>query len=72
MVREASARFSSGRFIFTDSSTAEFLLRVEVRSADRPICKPRPGLADVLARINDHNIQRLNQLLPWNWKALST
>jgi hypothetical protein len=21
----------------------------------------------VLARINDHNIQRLDQLLPWNW-----
>ena len=22
-----------------------------------------------LARINDHNIQRLEQLLPWNWKV---
>jgi hypothetical protein len=22
----------------------------------------------VLARINDHNIQNLEQLLPWNWK----
>jgi transposase len=21
-----------------------------------------------LARINDHNIQRLDQLLPWNWE----
>jgi IS66 C-terminal element len=27
-------------------------------------------LADVLARINDHNIQNLDQLLPWNWKAV--
>jgi Periplasmic binding protein/IS66 C-terminal element/Transposase IS66 family len=26
-------------------------------------------LADVLARINDHNIQKLDQLLPWNWKT---
>jgi hypothetical protein len=30
---------------------------------------PQAWLADVLARINDHNIQRLDQLLPWNWKT---
>jgi transposase len=30
---------------------------------------PQAWLADVLARINDHNIHSLNQLLPWNWKA---
>jgi transposase len=29
---------------------------------------PQAWLADVLARINEHNIQRLDQLLPWNWK----
>jgi transposase len=29
---------------------------------------PQAWLADVLARINDHNIQRLDELLPWNWK----
>ena len=29
---------------------------------------PQAWLADVLARINDHNIQGLHQLLPWNWK----
>jgi transposase len=29
---------------------------------------PQAWLADVLARINDHNVQRLDQLLPWNWK----
>jgi hypothetical protein len=23
------------------------------------------------ARINDHNIQKLDQLLPWNWKTTS-
>jgi len=30
---------------------------------------PQAWLADVLARINDHNIQALDQLLPWNWKT---
>jgi hypothetical protein len=30
---------------------------------------PQAWLADVLARINDHNIQDLDRLLPWNWRA---
>jgi transposase len=30
---------------------------------------PRAWLAAVLARINDHAVHRLDQLLPWNWKA---
>jgi hypothetical protein len=29
---------------------------------------PQAWLADVLGRINDHSIQDLDQLLPWNWK----
>jgi transposase len=29
---------------------------------------PQVYLADVLARINDHKINRLDELLPWNWK----
>jgi transposase len=28
---------------------------------------PQAWLADVLARIADHSIQGLDQLLPWNW-----
>jgi hypothetical protein len=30
---------------------------------------PQAWLADVLARINNHNIQKPDQLLPWNWKS---
>jgi transposase len=30
---------------------------------------PQAWLADVLARINEHGIQKLDQLLPWNWKT---
>ncbi len=29
---------------------------------------PQAWLADVLGRINDHAIHKLDQLLPWNWK----
>jgi transposase len=29
---------------------------------------PQAWLADVLAHINDHAIQRLDELLPWNWQ----
>jgi transposase len=28
---------------------------------------PQAWLADVLARVNDHSIHRLGELLPWNW-----
>ncbi len=30
---------------------------------------PKAWLADVLARIADHPMQRLDELLPWTWKA---
>jgi transposase len=31
---------------------------------------PRAWLADVLGRIADHPVQRLYELLPWNWREL--
>ena len=31
---------------------------------------PQAWLADVLARINDHNIRGLDRLLPWNWRSV--
>lgn len=33
---------------------------------------PQAWLADALARINDHAIQRLDELLPWNWRTPAT
>ena len=30
---------------------------------------PRAWLADVLARLPEHPAKRLDELLPWNWKA---
>ena len=30
---------------------------------------PKAWLADVLARIADHRANRIDELLPWNWKA---
>jgi transposase len=33
---------------------------------------PQAYLADVLERINDHKINRLDELLPWNWQPLQT
>ena len=30
---------------------------------------PQAWLADALARIAEHPVQRLDQLLPWNWRS---
>jgi transposase len=40
-----------------------------VASAKLNDIDPQAWLADVLRRINDHAASRLNELLPWNWKA---
>ena len=33
---------------------------------------PQTYLADVLDRIHDHRINRLDELLPWNWAPMAT
>jgi transposase len=32
---------------------------------------PQAYLADILDRIHDHKINRLDELLPWNWKPMA-
>ena len=32
---------------------------------------PQAYLTDVLSRIHDHKINRLDELLPWNWTPAS-
>ena len=33
---------------------------------------PQLYLADLLDRIHDHTINRLDELLPWNWTPVAT
>jgi transposase len=40
-----------------------------IHSAKLNDIDPQAWLADVLARINDHVMHRLGELLPWNWSA---
>ena len=40
-------------------------------TAKRNDVAPQAWLADVLARIAAHPVQRLDELLPWNWKRRS-
>jgi transposase len=42
---------------------ATFIMTAKLNDID-----PQAWLADVLARINDHAVHRLDELLPWNWQ----
>lgn len=47
-----------------DRSAAMYSLIVTAKLND---IDPRAWLADVLARIGDHPVSRLHELLPWHW-----
>ena len=39
-----------------------------IQSAKLNDVDPQAWLADVLARIGDHKVTNLAELLPWNWR----
>lgn len=52
------------------------LLRIPGKSdlakAFRYGLNPQAYLTDVLNRLHDHKINKLDELLPWNWKVLNS
>lgn len=60
-------------WLFAGADTgAETLARAMtiVETAKMNGLDPQAYLADILARIHDHKINRLDDLLPWNWSPL--
>jgi transposase len=60
-------------WLFAGADTgAETLARAMtiIETAKMNGLNPQTYLADVLERINDHKINRLDELLPWNWAPL--
>ena len=51
-------------YIGKPESLEELILGVTAKLND---VDPRAWLADVLRRIADHPVQRLDELLPWHW-----
>jgi transposase len=61
-------------WLFAGADTgAETLARAMtiVETAKMNGLDPQTYLADILARIHDHKINRLDELLPWNWAPLA-
>ena len=62
-------------WLFAGADTgAETLARAMtiIETAKLNSLDPQAYLADILARIHDHKINRLDDLLPWNWSPLTT
>jgi hypothetical protein len=62
-------------WLFAGSDTgAETLARAMtiIETAKMNGLDPQAYLTDVIARIDDHKINRIDDLLPWNWTPLAT
>jgi len=62
-------------WLFAGADTgAETLARAMtiIETAKLNSLDPQAYLADILDRINDHKINRLDELLPWNWVPVGT
>lgn len=64
-----AASRSAARPGCSPAAAASAVMYTLIQTAKLNDIDPYAWLADVLARINDHNIRNLDQLLPWNWKA---
>jgi transposase len=51
------------------AASGPFVMFTLIQTARLNDVDPQDWLADVLGRLNDHNIHNLDQLLPWNWKV---
>lgn len=61
-----------GKTGFTGANTgAETLARPMIETAKRNGLDPQAYLADMLERINDYKINRVDELFPWNWVPLT-
>ncbi|RVL58113.1 transposase domain-containing protein, partial [Sinorhizobium meliloti] len=61
-------------WLFAGADTgAETLARAMtiIETAKMNRIDPQAYLADVLDRIHDHKINRLDELLPWNWAPVA-
>jgi|TARA_A100001391_G_scaffold205337_2_gene205132 hypothetical protein len=43
-----------------------------IETAKRHELNPQAYLTDILGRINDHKIDALDELPPWNWRPVDT
>ena len=67
-------RVGRRNWLFAGADTgAETLARAMtiIETAKMNGINPQAYLADVLDRIHDHKINRLDELLPWNWVPLA-
>jgi hypothetical protein len=64
-----SANSSADEVIDVVESDRAAFMATLITTAKLNDIDPQAWLADVLARIADHAIHRLDELLPWNWAA---
>jgi transposase len=60
--------------LFTGAGTGEETLAramTIIKTAKLNGLDPQAYLADILDRIHDHKINRLDELLPWNWTPMA-